>query len=77
MGLHCGIIGIANCGKTTVFNCMSNTKAETTSFAFASNKSNIGVINVPDVALKNSKIFKNENLFQYCLIIDIPGLTKG
>ncbi|MDD3687310.1 MAG: redox-regulated ATPase YchF [Bacteroidales bacterium] len=79
MGLHCGIIGIANCGKTTVFNCMSNTKAETTSFAFASNKSNIGVINVPDARLKELEKFqKTEKLVAATVdIIDIPGLTKG
>ncbi|HOZ30904.1 MAG TPA: redox-regulated ATPase YchF [Bacteroidales bacterium] len=79
MGLHCGIIGIANCGKTTLFNCMSNTKAETTSFAFSSNKSNIGVINVPDARLKILEKFqKTEKLVPATVdIIDIPGLTKG
>jgi GTP-binding protein YchF len=79
MGLHCGIIGIANCGKTTLFNCMSNTKAETTSFAFASNKSNIGVINVPDQRLpKLEELQKTEKLVPATVdIIDIPGLTKG
>lgn len=79
MSLHCGIIGIANCGKTTVFNCMSNTKAETTSFAFASNKSNIGVINVPDNRLKELEKFqKTEKLVAATVdIVDIPGLTKG
>lgn len=79
MALHCGIIGIANCGKTTVFNCMSNTKAETTSFAFASNKSNIGVINVPDTRLKELEKFqKTEKIIPATVdIVDIPGLTKG
>lgn len=79
MGLNCGIIGITNCGKTTVFNCMSNTKAETTSFAFSSNKSNIGVINVPDARLKQLEKFqKTEKLVPATVdIIDIPGLTKG
>ncbi|NTW34422.1 MAG: hypothetical protein HGB12_17680, partial [Bacteroidetes bacterium] len=37
MSLNCGIIGIANVGKTTLFNCMSNTKAQTSNFAFSSN----------------------------------------
>ncbi len=79
MGLHCGIIGIANCGKTTLFNCMSNTKAETTNFAFASNKSNIGVINVPDSRLKMlEKLQPTEKLVAATVdIVDIPGLTKG
>lgn len=79
MGLHCGIIGIANCGKTTLFNCMSNTKAETTNFAFSSNKSNIGVINVPDARIKILEKFqKTDKLVPATVdIIDIPGLTKG
>ncbi len=79
MGLHCGIIGIANCGKTTLFNCMSNTKAETTAFAFASNKSNIGVINVPDQRLnKLEELQPTEKLVPATVdIVDIPGLTKG
>ena len=79
MGLHCGIIGIANCGKTTVFNCMSNTKAETTNFAFSSNKSNIGVINIPDSRVKNLEKFQPTEKLIYATvdIVDIPGLTKG
>jgi GTP-binding protein YchF len=79
MALHCGIIGIANCGKTTVFNCMSNSKAETSNFAFTSNKSNIGVINVPDARLKELEKFqKTEKIIAATVdIVDIPGLTKG
>lgn len=79
MGLHCGIIGIANSGKTTLFNCMSNTKAEATNFAFSSNKSNIGVINVPDSRLKVlEKLQPTEKLVHATVdVVDIPGLTKG
>lgn len=79
MGLHCGIIGIANSGKTTLFNCMSNTKAETTNFAFASSKSNIGVINVPDSRLNELEKFQpTEKLVPATVdVVDIPGLTKG
>jgi ribosome-binding ATPase YchF (GTP1/OBG family) len=58
MALKCGIIGIANVGKTTLFNCMSTTKGETGSFAFSSSKSNIGVINVPDQRLENLERFQ-------------------
>ena len=53
MALQCGIIGIANVGKSSLFNCMSNTKVETSSFAFTSNKSNVGVVDVPDPRLFN------------------------
>ena len=79
MGLNCGIIGIANCGKTTLFNCMSSTKAEITNFAFASNKSNIGVINVPEPRLYKLEEFQpTEKIIHATVdIVDIPGMTKG
>jgi ribosome-binding ATPase YchF (GTP1/OBG family) len=51
MSLHCGIIGLTNTGKTTLFNCMSRTKAQTGKFAFSSNKSNVGMMEVPDPRL--------------------------
>ena len=51
MSLKCGIIGLTNTGKTTMFNCISNTKAAITDFAYSTNKSNIGVCNVPDERL--------------------------
>ena len=79
MSLQCGIIGIANVGKTTIFNCMSNTKAETSNFAFTSNKSNIGIIHVPDQRLYElEKLQPTERVVHATVeIVDIPGLTKG
>ncbi|MCF8224592.1 MAG: redox-regulated ATPase YchF [Bacteroidales bacterium] len=79
MALKCGIIGIANVGKSTLFNCMSNTKVETTNFAFTSNKSNIGVVQVPDPRLYNLEKFQTtEKIIPATVeIVDIPGLTKG
>jgi len=79
MALKCGIIGVANVGKSTLFNCMSNTKVETSSFAFTSNKSNIGVVNVPDPRLYNLENFQaTEKVIPATVeIVDIPGLTKG
>jgi GTP-binding protein YchF len=79
MGLQCGIIGITNVGKTTLYNCMSSAKAEITNFAFSSNKSNIGVINVPDNRLKKlEELQPTEKLIPVTVeILDIPGLTKG
>jgi len=79
MSLKCGIIGIANTGKTTIFNCMSNVKAETSIFAFTSNKSNIGVIHVPDQRLYElEKLQPAERIVPATVeIVDIPGLTKG
>lgn len=79
MSLNCGIIGLANSGKTTLFNCMSNTKAQVTDFAFGSNKSNIGIINVPDDRLYVlEKMVKAARVVHAVVeIVDIPGLTKG
>jgi len=79
MSLQCGIIGIANTGKTTIFNCMSNVKAETSNFAFTSNKSNIGVIHVPDQRLYElEKLVPTKRVVHATVeIVDIPGLTKG
>ena len=51
MPLQCGIVGITNVGKTTLFNCISNTKGEATEFAFSTNKSNVGLVIVPDPRL--------------------------
>ncbi|NQU85244.1 MAG: 50S ribosome-binding GTPase, partial [Mariniphaga sp.] len=79
MALKCGIIGIANVGKTTIFNCLSDTKGETTAFAFSSNKSNVGVVNVLDPRLYNLEKFQStEKIIPATVeIVDIPGLTKG
>lgn len=79
MSLQCGIIGIANTGKTTIFNCMSNVKAETSNFAFTSNKSNLGVIHVPDQRLYElEKLVPTQRVVHATVeIVDIPGLTKG
>ncbi|HPD94250.1 MAG: redox-regulated ATPase YchF [Bacteroidales bacterium] len=79
MGLQCGIIGITNVGKTTIFNCMSNTKAQASSFAFSANKSNISIINVPDSRLYELEKFQpTEKIVHTTVeIVDIPGLAKG
>ena len=79
MGLNCGIIGLTNTGKTTIFNCISNNKAEATSYAFSATKSNVGMIEVPDPRLmaiddivKSAKV-----VFATVDIVDLPGLAKG
>ena len=79
MGLKCGIIGITNSGKTTLFNCMSNTKATVTNFAFSTGKSNMGICDIPDLRLAEiDKIVKADKLiYANVEIVDIPGLTKG
>ncbi|MFZ2339481.1 MAG: redox-regulated ATPase YchF [Bacteroidales bacterium] len=79
MALQCGIIGITNTGKTTIFNCISNTKGETNAFAFSATKSNIGVIQVPDPRLYElEKHQVTEKIVHTTVeIVDIPGLTRG
>ncbi len=66
-------------GKSTLFNCMSNTKVETSSFAFTSNKSNVGVVDVPDPRLFNLVNFQaTEKVIPATVgIVDIPGLARG
>ena len=78
MALQCGIIGISNVGKTTLFNCISNTKAQATAYAFSTNKSNLGMITVPDQRLYElEKLQPTEKLIPTTVeIVDIPGLAK-
>ena len=66
-------------GKSTLFNCMANSRVETSSFAFTSSKSNVGVVNVPDPRLYNLENFQpTEKIIPATVdIVDIPGLAKG
>jgi ribosome-binding ATPase len=79
MPLRCGIIGLTNTGKTTLFNCISNTKAETGAAAFSSTKSNIGMMNVPDPRLYEiDKFIHSAKIVPTTIeMLDIPGLAKG
>lgn len=79
MALNCGIIGLTNTGKTTIFNCISNTKAEASSFAFSATKSNIGMCEVPDKRLwEIDKLIKSVKVVPATVeIVDVPGLAKG
>ena len=79
MALKCGIIGITNIGKTTIFNCISKTKAQTSNFAFSASKSNIGVVDVPDNRLfEIAKLVNPQKTIPATVeIVDIPGLAKG
>lgn len=79
MSLKCGIIGITNIGKTSIFNCISSSKAQLSNYAFSTSKSNIGVVNVPDPRpYEINKILKTPRVIHATVeIVDIPGLTKG
>jgi len=79
MSLKCGIIGVANVGKSTLFNCMSTTRVETSSAAFTSNRSNLGVVTVPDPRLYHLPNYQSTGKVVPATvdIVDIPGLTRG
>lgn len=79
MALNCGIIGLTNTGKSTIFNCVSEAKADITDFAFSTNKSNKGMVKVPDKRLKElEKYQETEKVIQASVeLVDIPGLAKG
>jgi len=79
MSLHCGIIGLTNTGKTTIFNCVSSNKAEITEFAFSTNKTNKGTVKVHDKRLGElNKFQETEKIIQADIeLLDIPGLAKG
>jgi GTP-binding protein YchF len=79
MALQCGIIGITNVGKTTIFNCISNTRGETTIYAFSATRSNIGLVEVPDSRLNELEKYQvTEKVLPTTVeIVDIPGLAKG
>ncbi|HUW91554.1 MAG TPA: redox-regulated ATPase YchF [Bacteroidales bacterium] len=78
MALKCGIIGITSVGKTTIFNCISNSRGETGTFGAVA-KSNLGIIQVPDRRLNElEKHQVTERLVPTTVeIVDIPGLVRG
>lgn len=78
MALQCGIIGITSVGKTTIFNCISNTQGETGTFGTGA-KANLGVIQVPDQRLYElEKHQTTEKIVPTTVeIVDIPGLVRG
>lgn len=79
MALKCGIVGLPNVGKSTLFNCLSSAKAQSANFPFCTIEPNIGVITVPDERLiKLSEIDKPKRVIPTTVeIVDIAGLVKG
>lgn len=79
MALKCGIVGLPNVGKSTLFNCLSNAKAQSANFPFCTIEPNLGVINVPDDRLqKLVDIVQPQNTVPTTVeIVDIAGLVKG
>ncbi len=79
MALQCGIVGLPNVGKSTLFNCLSNAKAQAANFPFCTIEPNVGVITVPDQRLiKLAEISKPKRIVPTTIeIVDIAGLVKG
>lgn len=79
MALQCGIVGLPNVGKSTLFNCLSNAKAQSANFPFCTIEPNVGVITVPDERLnKLAAIVKPNRIVPTTVeIVDIAGLVKG
>lgn len=79
MALKCGIVGLPNVGKSTLFNCLSNAKAQSANFPFCTIEPNVGVITVPDERLNKLVEMCNprSTVPATVEIVDIAGLVKG
>ena len=79
MGLRCGIVGLPNVGKSTLFNALSNAKAESANYPFCTIEPNVGVITVPDERLQILEALVNPKRVLPTIIefVDIAGLVKG
>ena len=79
MALNCGIVGLPNVGKSTIFSALCSTPVETTKYPSSTVKANIGVINVPDLRLDRlSAIFvPKKTVYATMEFVDIAGLAKG
>ena len=77
--MKCGIVGLPNVGKSTLFNCLSNAKAQAANFPFCTIEPNVGTVNVPDSRLEvlESLVNPERVLPATVEIVDSAGLVKG
>lgn len=79
MSLKCGIVGLPNVGKSTLFNCLSSAKAQSANFPFCTIEPNVGMISVPDARLTRLvELCSPKSVVPATVeIVDIAGLVKG
>jgi GTP-binding protein YchF len=79
MGLQCGIVGLPNVGKSTLFNALSNAKAEAANYPFCTIEPNVGVITVPDerLTILETLVKPHKVLPTVIEFVDIAGLVQG
>lgn len=77
--MKCGIVGLPNVGKSTLFNCLSNAKAQSANFPFCTIEPNVGVVSVPDPRLNKLEELVQPERVQPAIveIVDIAGLVRG
>lgn len=79
MGMNCGIVGLPNVGKSTIFSALTSAPAEAANYPFCTIEPNVGIVHVPDDRLdKLSEIVKPEKVVPAVTeFVDIAGLVKG
>ena len=79
MGFNCGIVGLPNVGKSTIFNALTSAKAESANYPFCTIDPNVGIVQVPDARMhKLAEYVKPERILPTTMeVVDIAGLVKG
>jgi hypothetical protein len=79
MGIRAGIVGITNIGKTTIFNALTSSEAESTNYSFSTIKANNAVVDVPDPRVDEifAHVTSAKKVYNHLEIMDIAGLVKG
>ncbi len=79
MGFKCGIVGLPNVGKSTIFNALTSAGAEAANFPFCTKDPNVGMVNIPDLRLAElTRVYKPKREIPAIMqFVDIAGLVKG